>query len=424
MNMLNRLKSIYYDSIQVLEFEQKIPNSQIVANLRCGKWYCNDPKVKTCYFKSTDGHNDQWDFNSRRLNINVLELILSSIPVIIVDATANSRKVYPDALSKTIPIWITVFNTYLKKISNLDIDTPINLPRTITTTEKNNLVAHIDNKLEPWLVELENTLDNNTIIKIKDMIKLDGFRPIIPIFVSSIDNFDITYYNSIQSYGLPVICFSVGNHDKVYIENQEDRNFKYILGAGDDEEMWSIKISAEQFWKNYKTILNCSDDNEIKDVIVSITNTKLISLSLLDNTIELFNRPNDNINVVSMKIYTDNANYYKNIGEYNMLKYNIQYIIGNLLKTLYQLKRYTIKKIEIYCNNFKISLALIVSIIVHFKNNIIKTPLILDNIDIISKQYIRKIISYIHQISGDVQLSRRCCQNLNQYFIDIPLSNS
>jgi len=420
MNMLNRLKSIYYDSVQVSELKNKISNSQIIANLRCGKWYCNEPDVKTCYFKSTDGHNQQWDFNSRRLNINVLEYILANVPIIIVDATANHRKVYPDALSKTIPIWITVFNTYLKKLANIHIDTPICLPKSICDIEKDNLLKHIDNKLEQWVLELETTLDDNTIQKMKETITYNGFRPIIPIFVSSIDNFDINYYNHIQHIGIPLICFSVGNHDKVYIENQEDRSFKYILGAGDDEEMWPIIISSDQFWNNTINILECKSDDELKDIIMSITNRKQISISLFENKIQLWNRSDDNINTVSIKIYTANAIFNKNIGNYNLPKYNIQHIIHNLLQTIIKLKRYSISKIEIYCNDFKISLSLIVSIFVKFKNSIFITPLILNNNDIISKQYIRKIISFIHQFSGEIQMSRGCCQGLNQYFIEIP----
>ena len=420
-NILDRLKSIYYDSVQVTELQNKISNSQLIANLRCGKWYCNVPQVKTCYYKSTDGHNNQWDFNSRRLNINVLELILSETPIIIVDATANERKIYPDALSKTIPIWITVFNTYLKKIANLDIETPIQLPRSITTTEKNNLLIHLNNKLEQWVFELESTLDNIIVEKIKALITIHGFRPIIPVFISSMDSYDDNYYNNIKKVGIPVICFSVGNHDKVYIENQEDRNFKYILGAGDDEEMWSITLTPDQFWNKYDKFLECNNDDEIKDIIISIINKKDLTISLFEDKIELLNGNDHDTNIVSIKIYTNNANFYKNIGIYNLTKYNIEHIIHNLLNTLITLKRYSIKKIKIYCSDFKISLAMTVSIIVKFKNTIIMTPLILNNDDIISKQYIRTIISYIHQFTGEINLSRVCCQKLNKYFIEIPI---
>ena len=70
----NRLKSIYYDSDIVDNLCKMLPNSELVANLRCGIWYCKNQCVNTCYFKSTDGHNNQWDFNLRRLNINLLEL--------------------------------------------------------------------------------------------------------------------------------------------------------------------------------------------------------------------------------------------------------------------------------------------------------------------------------------------------------------
>ena len=418
MNILNRLKSIYYDSRQVSELQQVIPDSQIIANLRCGKWYCHDQGVETCYFKSTDGHNGHWDFNTRRLNMNVLELAISGKQVIIVDATANSRKVYPDALSKTVPVWITVFNSLLKKLANVNIDTPIRLPRTIHNVEQTNLLGHIAKKLDDWVVRLEDTLDNESILKMIKMMNTYGFRQIVPVFVSSVDTFNLEYYNSIKENGIPLILLSVGNNDSVFIENQEDRCFKYILGAGDDEEMWSIKITPEQFWNDYTRFLLCRDDLEVKDIIMSRRNLPPQSLTLFENRVVLSNRTDDETDIVSIKVYTDSATFYKNIGRYNLRKYRIDCLLHNLLNTIIKTRRYHITKIRFICNDFKISLALLVSIFVKFKNSIFTSPLILNNNDEISKTYIRKIISYIHQYTGIYQLKRNSCQELNKYFID------
>ena len=421
MELLNRLKSIYYDSRQVSELQQMIPNSEIIANLRCGKWYCSDPNVKTCYFKSTDGHNGQWDFNTRRLNMNVLELILTDVPTIIVDATANHRKVYPDALSKTVPIWITVLNHYLMKLSKVYSKTQIHLPNTISNNEKHNLLTHISKKIDDWVLEFENILDSETLLKLKNIISKREFRPIIPIFVSSNDIFNIEYYSSIKDIGIPVILLSVGNNDRICIENQEDRNFQYILGAGDDEDMWSIKITADRFWNDYKRLLDCKNDIEIKTILCAGQHMCNDILSLFDNSILFVNRTHQDVeNVVSIKVHTDNATYFKNIGKYTLPKYRLDHILHNLLHTIVKLRRYHIIKIEFICNDFKISLALLVSIFVKFKNSIFISSLNLTQNDEITKDYIRKIISYLHQFSGRYQLTRNCCQELNQYFIDRP----
>jgi hypothetical protein len=418
MNILNRLKSIYYDSSQVSELQQLIPDSHIIANLRCGKWYCPERDVDTCYFKSTDGHNGLWDFNTRRLNMNVLELAISGKQVIIVDATANSRKVYPDALSKTVPIWITVFNILLKKLANVNIDTPIRLPRTVHNVEQANLLDHIAKKLDDWVLRLEDTLDKDIMLKLVKTLDIYGFRQIIPVFVSSVDTFNPEYYNSLKEIGTPIILLSVGNSDRVFIENQEDRCFTYILGAGDDEEMWSIKITPEQFWDDYKRFLLCRDDIEVKDIIMSRRNITHRSLNLFENSVVFSNRTDDETDVVSIEVYTDSATFYKNIGRYNLQKYRIDGLLHSLLNTIIKTRRYHITKIRFICNDFKISLALLVSIFVKFKNSIFTSPLILNNNDEISKTYIRKIISYIHQYTGEFQLTRNSCQELNKYFID------
>ena len=71
----NRLHSIHQDSL----FVQNVAcnyNLPLIANERCGSWYI-PPELKagSAYFKSTDGHWGQWSFSSRRLNLQILEVI-------------------------------------------------------------------------------------------------------------------------------------------------------------------------------------------------------------------------------------------------------------------------------------------------------------------------------------------------------------
>lgn len=72
LSIPNRLRSIESDA----HFVQRVADHYdlpLVANERCGSWYI-DPEAKagSAYFKSTDGHTGQWDFNLRRLNLQVL----------------------------------------------------------------------------------------------------------------------------------------------------------------------------------------------------------------------------------------------------------------------------------------------------------------------------------------------------------------
>lgn len=69
-SLYNALRSIYEDSIFVNEISQLWPQLPLVANLRCGLWY-SSKFHSTCYFKSTDGHTNNWSFNISRLNLHV-----------------------------------------------------------------------------------------------------------------------------------------------------------------------------------------------------------------------------------------------------------------------------------------------------------------------------------------------------------------
>lgn len=69
-SIYNALRSIYEDSIFVGEIAQLWPELPLLANLRCGLWYSSRFE-SNCYFKSTDGHTNNWSFNTSRLNLHV-----------------------------------------------------------------------------------------------------------------------------------------------------------------------------------------------------------------------------------------------------------------------------------------------------------------------------------------------------------------
>lgn len=118
--LYNALRSIYDDSIFVGEISQLWPQLPLLANLRCGLWY-SSKFHSTCYFKSTDGHTNNWSFNTSRLNLHVALLAGQQGGCMIVDSTRKG-KWFPDSMSKTIPIWTCVLNrsvyNYRKKVCN------------------------------------------------------------------------------------------------------------------------------------------------------------------------------------------------------------------------------------------------------------------------------------------------------------------
>ena len=75
LSIHNRLNSIFQDSlfVQAVADAYQLP---LVANERCGSWYIPpEKKCNSAYFKSTDGHQGQWNFSMRRLNLQVLGVI-------------------------------------------------------------------------------------------------------------------------------------------------------------------------------------------------------------------------------------------------------------------------------------------------------------------------------------------------------------
>jgi tRNA A64-2'-O-ribosylphosphate transferase len=88
-----------------------------LANKRCGLWYKSsfDDFV---HFKSTDGHFGVWQFSLKRLNLNLVTLLLDRDAAIIVDSTRKGRSV-PDSFSRTLPMWCAVINTAARQLQLL-----------------------------------------------------------------------------------------------------------------------------------------------------------------------------------------------------------------------------------------------------------------------------------------------------------------
>ena len=75
LSITNRLNSVHQESLFVQQVAENYA-LPLVANERCGSWYIPlENKVGSAYFKSTDGHQGQWSFSLRRLNLQVLDVI-------------------------------------------------------------------------------------------------------------------------------------------------------------------------------------------------------------------------------------------------------------------------------------------------------------------------------------------------------------
>jgi tRNA A64-2'-O-ribosylphosphate transferase len=152
-DLFNRLHSIASDSTFVRTIAETYGRFGVVANQRCGTWYC-DASSTYAYFKSTDGHTGNWSFNLRRSNLSFASYAESKGGVILVDSTRRGKRM-PDALSKTVPIWCAVINRAIAKRRKLEqmewsseLYTP---PNVVPGSEK----AQIEETLDAWAEALE-----------------------------------------------------------------------------------------------------------------------------------------------------------------------------------------------------------------------------------------------------------------------------
>jgi tRNA A64-2'-O-ribosylphosphate transferase len=75
LSIHNRLQSVATDA-KFVENVLEAYKRPLVANERCGSWYIRpEKKGGSAYFKSTDGHTGVWYFSTRRLNLQLLEII-------------------------------------------------------------------------------------------------------------------------------------------------------------------------------------------------------------------------------------------------------------------------------------------------------------------------------------------------------------
>ncbi|KAH7572699.1 hypothetical protein JRO89_XS04G0291800 [Xanthoceras sorbifolium] len=272
--LYNALTSIYEDSIFVGEISQLWPELPLLANLRCGLWYSSKFHF-TCYFKSTDGHTNNWSFNTSRLNLHVALLAGDKGGCIIVDSTRRGKR-FPDSMSKTIPIWTCVLNrsvcNFRNKMCNnahvvvegesnasddhandrrefsVDWDCSLHLPLWVSDTEK----AAINDRLEGWTKELEAS--GADIASLASCLK----KPLRPLWISQKT---VIWLNEVPDHDswdfTPIILVSASSQSGIPQHRTTSKfSWNYIPGAGDDEESWARGLSPILFWNHAYDLIN------------------------------------------------------------------------------------------------------------------------------------------------------------------------
>lgn len=347
-NAWNRLMSIQYDAAWVLQVRRAhLPDLPVVPNLRCGAWYvpeaalANDSVVKGCYFKSTDGHTNEWSFSLKRHNLALLSLIVDQGGCIVVDSTRRGKSM-PDALSKTIPIWCAVLNAASaskhaspSKDAHND-EMRLRVPvQTVSPSEKARIEAHI----QDWT---EDLLESD--LQIPRLTK-----PLRPLFVTPArmdeeltrcKEADVNYYPVILVSASPMVATpdltprlnarqidweglskTVGMPELAALYNQSP--FIYVQGSGDDEEMWSDKLTPKMLWdsNNLRSILETKGDIEALKVCVDA----IVAQSSFDcmNLIDVDSSMSKDIRIAPFDIWFGRRTPSQNFSSLDLRKYKL-----------------------------------------------------------------------------------------------------
>ena len=90
-----------HEATVVESTQSGIPNSKTAIVFQSHR-YLAAPDG-TCYFKSTDGHNNNWSFSTTRLNLHVVDIAAAHNGALIIDATRKGKMApVSDASSRAI----------------------------------------------------------------------------------------------------------------------------------------------------------------------------------------------------------------------------------------------------------------------------------------------------------------------------------
>lgn len=286
----NRLQSILHDNTFLSNAVMEVFSYGVVPNERCGLWYCKDGEFSTTsYFKSTDGHVNQWDFSLRRLNFHLLKILGEDGGVIIVDSTRRGKRI-PDALSKTVPIWCAVLNYLILEEEGqswpFDREILFVPPGTVPDSERERISQKI-----PELVENLKKLRIMDGSKLKELLgKGCEGRPRLlrPIWIypgSSLlrTNVDLFTGEKVMTSKwtapediIPLILCTVSYQCQDGVDKRN--GFTYVQGAADDHELWSNGLTPALFWKHIRTLGDPEkSDSELLKFIDGITSAESLS---------------------------------------------------------------------------------------------------------------------------------------------------
>ncbi|KZT61141.1 initiator tRNA phosphoribosyl transferase [Calocera cornea HHB12733] len=247
-DVYNRLRSIATDAAFVQRVREEYPDLALVPNARCGLWYsAPQDGVTPAYFKSTDGHTSNYKFSLRRPNVHIIPIIQQCGGIILVDSTRRG-KLFPDALSKTVPIWCAVINAALNfPLPDGQESWLFTPPRSVSPSEH----AVISSLIAGFALSLRRSA----------LVLPHLDKPLRPFWIhpqtTSLPSFPPTPERDFY----PILCVSASrrvedNHEG-FVQDW-GTGWGYVQGAGDDEESWSEGLTPNLYWAHKSQLDTCS----------------------------------------------------------------------------------------------------------------------------------------------------------------------
>lgn len=256
LSIPNRLRSIAEDAQFVSDVAEAY-DLPLIANERCGSWYVPpERRAASAYFKSTDGHFNQWAVSYRRLNLQVLDVVAKHGGCVIVDSTRRGKSM-PDALSKTVPIWCAVFNRLLFPQDSTchSLYTP---PSCVSASEHEQIEQRLDSLVQ------QLTVLNLDLTRLRASLN----RPLRALWVTRESTLPIEAPSYSEFY--PVVLCTASRR---VLEGDVAAD-GYVQGAGDDNEGWSRGLSADLFWAHGQTLFETAE-SRIEEAVDGIVRDRV-----------------------------------------------------------------------------------------------------------------------------------------------------
>lgn len=275
-SLRNRVQSILLDNHFITQkVVPRFPDYPLIPNERCGLWYIHPKDFKdSCYFKSTDGHINQWDFSTRRLNLHLLPILEEQGGVVIVDSTRRGKKM-PDALSKTIPIWCAVLNKLMRADDSEVLFTP---PGSVSKSEHDNIRGRISGLVDK--LQQLGVLDGPAL---RARFKGKILRPLWVYPGADMLSFPTDPFTGVPVESkweppaseniIPVILCTASYRAQDGVDHSH--GFTYVQGAADDHELWSCGLDPAMLWSHVEYFRDPDrDESELKRYVKELLDTK------------------------------------------------------------------------------------------------------------------------------------------------------